>query len=145
MLFRSPANAATPIFGNGQHNVGLVIDSNTAHLIALAGGLDHDTVQLLAKIGINEIDVLAPSKDAAPNPADLIASTPTLIANQAGTNNQPGNTQGQIDLDLSKDAKSTDAIDAPVNQVPPAPVQVKIIGQADPDTHDLHDHLLPHK
>jgi hypothetical protein len=32
-----------------------------------------------------------------------------------------------------------------VAQTPSVPVEVKVIGQADPATHDLHDHLLPHK
>ena len=32
-----------------------------------------------------------------------------------------------------------------VAQTPAVPVEVKVIGQADPATQDLHDHILPHK
>ena len=32
-----------------------------------------------------------------------------------------------------------------VAQTPAVPVEVKVIGQADTATQDLHDHILPHK
>jgi len=65
-----PANSAKPIFDQGHGT--LLIDNNTAINIHNAGGLDAGMIELLQRIGINEIDVLADSQSSGQ--ADIIQS-----------------------------------------------------------------------